>query len=367
MGKFVATGVLAAIIIVLVIIIVIIIIRKRSRRDGESSSSESSRQSSSRSTRGSRSRSRRSNSSRYSRRNDSRHFTNANKKKHLVGANFKLIPYNRISSARTGTNKRLDVHGTPIHRLGLPSLDNIRIIDGVEMSTAISTNWSGYVASNSLTQPTTNSCSSVTGTFTVPALTPADSSLNNNLSIWVGIDGSFSTDSTVQQLGIDLTYINGKTQYYAWFEMYPDDSYEISGFPVEAGDSVTATVAYTGGTTTQQYQLSMKNNTKNVSYTVPAVDSTSTQAKRQCVEWLVEAPAIGNSVVPLSSFSPAIIFTNCSATISTTANSSVTGTISQFANEEITMVNSRDATVIKAQPSPLTTDGSGFSVTWNSQ
>lgn len=361
MTKFAATGILAVVIIILVVIIVMIIIRKRSRRDGESSSSGSSGQSSNESTR--RRRNRHDNSSRRID-NHSRHFTNAIKKKLPVnsGGDFNLRPYNRLTMARTGTNKRLDVNGTPLHRLGLPALDNIRIIDGVEMSTANSTNWCGYVAASSLTQPAINSCNSVTGTFTVPEITPADSSLNNNVSIWVGIDGSFPSDPTVQQLGVDLTYVNGKTKSYAWFEMYPNNSYEIAGFPADVGDSITTTVSYIGGTNSQQYQLSIKNNTKNISYVVPSFHSTSTKAKRQCVEWLVEAPAIGNSVVPLSSFSPAIVFTDCSATISTT-----TGNISQFANEEIVMVNSSNATVVKAQPSPLTADGSGFSVTWASQ
>jgi hypothetical protein len=223
-------------------------------------------------------------------------------------------------------------------------------------SNATSSNWSGYIAAKSFTQPVDDS-SYITGTFIIPNLTSRDSSYNNNVSIWVGIDGAFSTDPTVQQLGIDLSYVNNKVQCYPWFELYPAYAYEIGGFPVKVGDSITVTVSLTstkGSLST--YNMTMINNTERVQVTIPTSYTTSTNVKNQCVEWIVEAPSIGDSITPLSSFTP-IIWTNCSATIGGPIS-----TISKLNNLEIIMINNNRQ--IKAQPSSLNSSGNGFTVTW---
>ena len=231
---------------------------------------------------------------------------------------------------------------------------------GGSVVTTHSQNWSGYVSANSLTKPTTNSATSVAGTFTIPSLSSVVSTTNNNVSLWVGIDGAFSSDPTVQQLGVDLAYSGGTTQVYAWYEMYPAASNQISGFPAAVGDVITvsANVISTSGKTSV-YALTITNVTQNESVTIPTSQTTTTSGLQQCVEWIVEAPSIGNSVVPLSEFSP-ITWTNCTATIN-----GVTGPISSFPSELINMVSSAGAA--KDSTSSLNGAGNSFGVTWVSQ
>src|SRR3984885_7556897 len=94
-----------------------------------------------------------------------------------------------------------------------------------------STNWSGYAAdsgtytsvSSSWVQPT-GTCSSRTDQYS---------------SFWVGLDG-YSSDS-VEQDGTDTDCVNGKPQYYGWYETYPNPSYNF-GSTVQPGDTMTASV-----------------------------------------------------------------------------------------------------------------------------
>ena len=83
------------------------------------------------------------------------------------------------------------------------------------IETETSTNWCGYAIEG------TNADAGV-GTFTVPPILPGVTSKNNNVSIWCGIDGLTSANPTVQQLGVDLAYVNGRVESYAWIEMYPE-------------------------------------------------------------------------------------------------------------------------------------------------
>lgn len=232
--------------------------------------------------------------------------------------------------------------------------------NGGSITPGTSENWSGYVAAASLTSPTTNSCSSVEGTFVVPTLASTTDSTTNNVSLWVGIDGAFSTDPTVQQLGIDLEEINGQTIAYAWVELYPAASQQIVGFPITSGDSITAGIAIVSqiGNTTQ-YNMYLTNNTQNVSITIPANQSISSTAQNQSVEWIVEAPSLGNTIVPLSQFTP-ITWTNCNATINGTNSN-----ISALQSLQLNMVSPGGQT--RATTSGLSDTGDGFVVTWNSE
>jgi len=231
---------------------------------------------------------------------------------------------------------------------------------GGSITVSQSENWSGYVSASSLTNPTTDSCTFVTGTFVIPSLSSAVITTNNNVSLWVGMDGAFTSDPTVQQIGVDLAYSGGETVVYAWYEMYPAASQQIVAFPADVGDKimVTADVQSVVGSTVV-YELTITNVTKNESVTIPTSETTTHSGLQQSAEWIVEAPAIGNSIVPLSDFSP-VTWSNCTATIG-----GVTGPISSFTSELIDMVSSRDAP--EATTSALISSGNGFSVTWDSQ
>jgi hypothetical protein len=221
----------------------------------------------------------------------------------------------------------------------------------VQSVTESSTNWSGYVAVSDVSHPAANMVSNVNGTWLVPCIAP---STNNSYSaIWIGIDGFGS--NTVEQIGTAHEYVNGIIHHYAWFEMYPGASYAISGFPVQVGDSISASVTYTHD---GMFTMTLYNNTRAVSYTVPVANSTLASAQRISAEWIVEAPWSG-SILPLANFGTAH-FTNCTANVNC-----ISGGIGAFPNIELIMVDTSGN--MKAVPTALFADQKSFDVTWKHQ
>jgi len=213
-----------------------------------------------------------------------------------------------------------------------------------------SQNWSGYAAATSLTSPATNSVSAVYGSWMVPTLSSATH--NTWCSLWVGIDGYSS--STVEQLGTEHDWINGHQSNYAWFEMYPNYSFQINGFPVNNNDIISASVVYTCNGI---FVLTIVNETRKVYTTIPTSYTTSLTAQRSSAEWILEAPYSGG-ILPLSHFNT-VVFNNCLATIN-----NIHGAINDqfWKDDQLTMVTSGGAP--KAIPSSLYNNGQSFSVAW---
>jgi hypothetical protein len=190
-----------------------------------------------------------------------------------------------------------------------------------------STNWTG--------------ATHVIGTWTQPAVTCAAGE-NRWSSPWVGIDGD--TSNTVEQTGTDSDCQSGRPVYYAWYEMYPKSTVQVS-MAVHPGDVFTGQVTYTGG---GSFTLKLTDNTTGASYTTT---QSSKKAQRSSVEWIMEGPSNGL----LSDFG-SVPFSAASATIN-----GQTGGLSSFPNpESITMVN--NAGVVRAQPSAVSSNA--FSVAW---
>jgi hypothetical protein len=213
-----------------------------------------------------------------------------------------------------------------------------------------SQNWSGYAAVTNLNSPTPNSVNAVYGSWVCPKLSSA--SHNTWCSLWVGIDGYNS--STVEQLGTEHDWYNGAQSNYAWFEMYPDYSYEIVGFPANPGELMSASVVYTCNGV---FVLTLVNETRKVYVSIPAIYTTSPTAQRSSAEWVLEAPYSGG-ILPLSHFGTAH-FSNCLATIN-----NIHGPVNDsfWKNDKLTMVTAAGAA--KAIPSSLSSDGQAFSVVW---
>jgi hypothetical protein len=236
-----------------------------------------------------------------------------------------------------------------------PNNQQLKIIQGVgrhivhSATSTSSTNWAGYTAETSLASPTSSSVGEVSGQWTVPTVTCTLRTTSYSAS-WVGIDGY--SDNTVEQTGTEQDCNRGRAQYYAWYELYPAYSYEVS-LPVKAGNIVTADVKYIGN---NSFTLTLVNKSTNQTFTTTKVASG---ALRESAEWVAEAPANFFGILPLSNFGTEM-FSNALATINNT-----TGTISNTAwqNQPINMVTS-SGLQNKATTSPLSTDGSGFSVTW---
>jgi hypothetical protein len=202
---------------------------------------------------------------------------------------------------------------------------------------AASTNWAGYAAATDLNWPQDNAVSDVRGTWTVPSVTGKGTAYS---SVWVGIDGFNS--STVQQIGTDSDVVDGQAQYYAWYEVYPKDSFTVTSLTVHANDSISASVTYVGS---DQFSLQLTNNTTLESF---SITQTASGARRSSADWIVEAPSSSAAgVLPLAKFGTANI-TGASATIG-----EETGPIDNpsWQNASIDMVSRRGVT--KATTSAL--------------
>ncbi len=125
------------------------------------------------------------------------------------------------------------INGGPMSQLGQISDD-----------TVTSTNWSGYAVEAA------SKFTDVKGSWVEPKLACFSFGAKYS-SFWAGIDGYSS--QTVEQLGTDAD-CNGflRPSYYAWYEMYPAGSVEISTtqYPVKPGDTLTGEVAISGSTYT---------------------------------------------------------------------------------------------------------------------
>jgi hypothetical protein len=219
----------------------------------------------------------------------------------------------------------------------------------VPASLTYSTNWSGYAVTTSAGQ-----VSQVAGSWVVPTVS---SSVSGYSSAWVGIDGFNS--STVEQIGTDSDYVGGHAYYYAWYEMYPAGSVNLS-LAVNAGDTISASVSYSGSNT---FALSIKDVTTNQSM---SFNKTSSQAQRSSAEWIQEAPSSYSGVLPLANFGT-INFSGASATVGGTAGPADNGWSSSTLYQIDMVTNTGTA---KATPSALSDSGSStassFSVTWDS-
>jgi hypothetical protein len=200
---------------------------------------------------------------------------------------------------------------------------------------AESTNWSGYAANSGTYTSVSASWVQPTGTCT---------SATRYSSFWVGLDGYGS--SSVEQTGTDTDCVNGKPQYYGWYEMYPANSYSF-GSTVKAGDHITASVVYQGS---NQFELTLADTTQNWSV---STTQTLAGAARSSAEVIIEAPCCTNSggILPLADFGTVNI-----------SNSVVNGSpIGNFSPTQIIMVDSsgRDKDTVSSLSS-----GENFSATW---
>jgi len=204
--------------------------------------------------------------------------------------------------AAPGTKKRFENHekriaanrmkGAPMHRVDAPesTLSNDTFVE-------YSSNWAGAILIGS-------GYKSVTGTFTVPSPSSTGSG-----AAWVGIDGD-TCETAILQTGIDWTRSGSKTTYDAWYEWYPDYSYDFSGITLAAGNTIKVTVtatSKTGGTAV----VENVSTGKTVTHTFSGEGSEGSLCETNA-EWIVEDYEEGSSLVPFADFGT-VTFTGCSA------------------------------------------------------
>ncbi len=265
---------------------------------------------------------------------------------YLLSEAIVLRGHKQIESSIT----RLRSEGQTVSHPHIPGVDRLG-----QKATGTSTNWGGYAAAYNLNNPLKNSVTAVYGSWIVPSIKASRNS--SYCAIWVGIDGYSS--STVEQIGTGHDYVNGVAQHYAWFEMYPGDSYLINNFPVKVGDVISASVEYAGNNI---FTLRLYNDTRNVVFTVPTSYTTSSTAERSSAEWIVEAPYY-NGILPLANVGTTYLFgcmANIHGTLANIRNNA-------WSNIALTMVTSSGAN--KAVPSALLPDpaNGSFTVVWKHQ
>ena len=219
-----------------------------------------------------------------------------------------------------------------------------------------STNWSGYAVEGS-------SFTKALGSWTVPTVN-CSKTPNTYSSFWVGIDGW--TSSTVEQTGTDSDCNGSSPSYYAWYEFYPAASILISSVPVSPGNHISATVTYNSGSS---FTITLTNESTGKSY---SKTGSVSGAARTSAEWIAEAPCCTRrgGILPLADFGTVDLgedYTGVSSTNDAT-DSSVSGAIGAFGSNvfESIMINGSTG-ADEAVPSGLSSDGTSFTVTWDSE
>ncbi|EKM56250.1 uncharacterized protein PHACADRAFT_253276 [Phanerochaete carnosa HHB-10118-sp] len=161
-----------------------------------------------------------------------------------------------------------------------------------ETYTEYSPNWAGAVLSSDA-----GTYKSVTATFTVPTpQEPSGSSGSHSAAAWVGIDGD-TCQNAILQTGIEFTIDDGQVSYEAWYEWYPEPSYDFTDISISPGDSVTLSVT-ASSTTSGTVVITNESNGQSVTQAV----SSSYELCQQDAEWIVEDFEQNGSQVPFANF-----------------------------------------------------------------
>jgi hypothetical protein len=168
-----------------------------------------------------------------------------------------------------------------------------------------SSNWSGYAA-------TSTTYSGVQGNWTVPTVTGCGAGGRSPAcysAAWAGIDG-FNNSSLIQT-GTEQDFKPRSASYSAWWttsangfaeqkigishnrsDPCTNDTGRFCG-AVAAGDSMTATIAISGGNGT----ITLKNNSGSHGWTFTITVSYS--GPEASAEWIMEAPTVGGQIATM--------------------------------------------------------------------
>ena len=213
----------------------------------------------------------------------------------------------------------------------------------------MSSNWAGYAA-------TGETFTSVSASWTVPTAscgTFPTGDAGSSSATWVGLDGSGNT--LVEQIGTDSNCVGYAGEYHAWWEMAPGGPTVIGDLgltnddPVSPGDVMSASVTATS--TPGTYTLTIDDFSHGWSYTTTQSNPGAAGASAECT---VEQPSDGG--LPLTNFG-SVTFSQCEAT----GSNGIATPIWDHPNNAVTMTG---GSTTKATVSPLSDDGTQFTVTW---
>jgi hypothetical protein len=203
-------------------------------------------------------------------------------------------------------------------------------------TTALSSNWSGYVELNG---PFT----SVTGTFSVPSLF-AGTPRGEQMSEWVGIDGGNGDSSLIQAGFNESPDLNDPNDFFIqpWWEVLPAAETYITSVQIQPGDHVTVAIDQISGT---DWGITLTDDTNGESFTTDRTYS----GPASTAEWILEALTVNGTVATLAPYSPVVTFSDLGFSGSSTKL------------QEVVMVQSGNQV---STPSTLTPNG--FNVAYGS-
>ena len=206
--------------------------------------------------------------------------------------------------------------------------------------------WSGYMVASDV-QNQSAIVISISASWTVPEVKPSE---NNTFSgAWVGI-GGYGEDTLIQT-GTEQEYINGRSAYYAWYELLPDHLIRIPSLHVRSGDLITASVSPVSENAST-WSIEINDVTRGEQFKKVVVYNSSMRS----AEWIVERPKVNGTISTLANFGN-VTFTECKATIN-----GVTGTVGNFSYTKLVMHEDGDTSLVSV--SSLDGKGSGFTVTY---
>ena len=206
--------------------------------------------------------------------------------------------------------------------------------------------WLGYIVASDM-QNSSPEISSVKASWTVLEVRPSEN--NTFAGVWVGIGGY--GEETLIQTGTEQEYIDGRSAYYAWYELLPDYLVRIPNFRIRPGDTITASINLVNENAST-WSIKMRDITQGGHFEKVVVYNSS----RLTAEWIVERPNVNDTTSTLANFGN-VNFTECKATVD-----GVTGTIGNFSYAQLVMHDDEDNPLVSV--SPLDDEESGFTVSY---
>jgi Peptidase A4 family len=214
-------------------------------------------------------------------------------------------------------------------------------------------NWDGYFATDSTDSTDFNS---VTATWTEPSVTCDDNTAW--AGFWVGTDGWWN--DVVEQGGSQAQCFSGTAYYSVWWEMYPYNDIQ-TGFSIDAGDTITATVTYSP--TTTDFTITVKDVTLDQTLTeVTPCESDQDGCPRTTAEVISEDIGGGSDTDGLYYLPDYDSITYNDISITNTAGHSGSLSDSNWNLGKVAEVSSTNIT--KQSTSGLSGSGTSFSTSW---
>ncbi len=175
-------------------------------------------------------------------------------------------------------------------------------------TTAVSSNWAGYVAAPS--RAVGSHFSSVSGSWVQPSATCVKGTESYS-AVWVGLGGASEGSKALEQVGTDADCSrSGRPVYSSWFELLPAEAVDVR-MTVHPGDRITASATVRVHDAT----LRLRDLTTGARFTItrrtPHIDVSS-------ADWIVEAPSVCLGPGPCRTFALTdfgdVAFSSASAT-----------------------------------------------------